>query len=135
MKSARSQGALLDSCLQRDQKTSPLEQWSPQTLHTFCKAGNKDAYLLDVAGDWADCIRQGRPVIHNDYGFVENGKGIKEEGHPTVVRDLVVPVKREGMVVAVVASGDKHLDYTEKDRRNGGLPCRRYVGDHQAQAR
>ena len=99
----------------RDQKSPPLQQWSTQTLSRFCKARNKDGhYCLDRAGDWADCIRQGMPVIHNDCGFVENRKGMPE-GHPTVVRELVVPVMREGGAVAVVGVGNKQQDYTEKD--------------------
>ncbi len=101
--------------VERDQKTLSLQQWSTQTLSTFCKAKYKGRhYSIDQAGVWADCIRQRRPVIHNDYGSLENKKGIPE-GHVKVVRELVVPVMREGRVVAVVGVGNRQIDYTEKD--------------------
>ncbi|MDR3569600.1 MAG: PAS domain-containing protein [Syntrophobacteraceae bacterium] len=101
--------------VQRDQTMPPLQQWSTQILTTFCKARNKDGhYCLDRAGHWADGIRQGRPVILNDCDFLENEKGMPG-GHPRVVRELVVPVMREGRPVAVVGVGNKQMDYTEKD--------------------
>ncbi|MGC8494964.1 MAG: PAS domain S-box protein [Syntrophobacteraceae bacterium] len=101
--------------VERDQKTLSLQQWSTQTLSTFCKARYKGRhYSIDQAGVWADCIREGRAVIHNDYDSLENRKGMPE-GHAKVFRELVVPVMREGRFVAVVGVGNKPVDYTEKD--------------------
>ena len=101
--------------VEKDQKTLSLQRWSTQTTSTFCKARYKDGhYCADQAGVWADCIREGKPVIHNDYGSLENRKGMPE-GHPKVVRELVIPVMREGRVLAVVGVGNKQEAYTEKD--------------------
>ncbi len=101
--------------VERDEKSVSLQQWSTRTLGTFCKAGYRGShYSIEEAGVWADCIRERRPIIHNDYDSLENRKGLPE-GHPKVVRELVVPVLREGRIVAVVGVGNKEADYTEKD--------------------
>jgi GAF domain-containing protein len=61
-----------------------------------------------------DCIRQRRPVIHNDYAALPHRKGLPE-GHACVRRELVVPILREQKIVAVLGIGNKEQDYTEKD--------------------
>ena len=98
-----------------DRKTLSLQQWSTRTLKEFCRAEAKGMhYGIDQAGVWADCVREGRPVVHNDYASLPHKKGMPQ-GHAVVVRELVVPVMREGRVVAILGVGNKPVDYTEKD--------------------
>jgi PAS domain S-box-containing protein len=98
-----------------DQKSILLQQWSTPTLKEFCRAEGKGGhYSLDQAGVWADAVRERKPVIHNDYSSLEHQKGMPD-GHPGVVRELVVPVMREGEVVAVLGVGNKQIDYSKKD--------------------
>lgn len=114
-------GALVDSpigffhLVDADQTTLTLQQWSTRTLDTFCQARSKGLhYAVEQAGIWADCVRTGRPVVHNDYAALVDKKGLPE-GHAHLVRELVVPVLRGGRVVAVLGVGNKPVDYTEKD--------------------
>jgi len=100
-----------------DQVTLSLQAWSTHTTQEFCKAeGNGLHYNLDQAGIWADCIRQRRPIVHNDYPSLpaSQRKGIPE-GHAEVVRELVVPILRNNLIVAVLGVGNKKNNYTEKD--------------------
>ena len=98
-----------------DQKSLTLQQWSTRTQREFCQAAGKGRhYAIDQAGVWADCLREGRPVIHNDYAALPQRKGLPE-GHARVIRELVVPVRRNGLVVAVLGLGNKPVDYTESD--------------------
>lgn len=98
-----------------DQKTLSLQAWSTRTLNEFCKAEGKNMhYDIDQAGVWVDCIRQRRPIIHNDYASLSNRKGLPP-GHAEVVRELVVPVYRSENVVCILGIGNKSTDYTEKD--------------------
>jgi diguanylate cyclase (GGDEF)-like protein/PAS domain S-box-containing protein len=100
-----------------DQKTLSLQAWSTRTLEEFCKAEGKGMhYDIDKAGVWVECIKQGRPVIHNDYASLpaSRRKGLPD-GHAEVVRELVVPVYRGGKVVSILGLGNKFSDYTEKD--------------------
>jgi PAS domain S-box-containing protein len=98
-----------------DQKTLSLQAWSTRTRQEYCTAEGKGLhYGVDQAGVWVDCIRQRQPVIHNDYASLPHRKGLPE-GHAVLVRELVVPIFREGSIVAVLGIGNKAQDYTEND--------------------
>ena len=71
-------------------------------------------YDVNDAGVWADCIRQRKAVIHNDYAVLPYRKGLPE-GHSALTRELVVPIFREDRIVAILGIGNRAQDYTEKD--------------------
>ena len=101
--------------VEADQKTISLQQWSTRTLTQFCRAEGKGVhYPIEKAGVWADCARQKRPIIHNNYASLKHKQGMPE-GHAEVIRELVVPVMRNDEVVAILGIGNKPVDYTEKD--------------------
>ena len=92
-----------------------LQAWSTRTTRDFCRAEGKGThYPIAQAGVWVDCIREGQPVIHNDYASLPHRKGLPD-GHAPVLRELVVPVTRGGRVVAILGVGNKHQEYTETD--------------------
>lgn len=98
-----------------DQKTLTLQEWSTRTLAEFCMAeGRGRHYGIESAGVWVDCIRERRPVIHNDYASLPHRRGLPP-GHAKVIRELVVPIIREGKIVSVLGIGNKPIDYDEKD--------------------
>lgn len=101
--------------LLEDQKTLSLQAWSTRTVQEFCSAEGKGLhYPLDSAGVWADCIRERRAVVHNDYAKLPNRRGLPE-GHAKVRRTLVVPIFRNDKIVAVLGVGNKPVDYTKQD--------------------
>ncbi|WP_051305809.1 GAF domain-containing protein [Desulfogranum mediterraneum] len=107
-----------------DQKTLSLQQWSTRTLKEFCQLdGSGMHYPIEEAGVWVDCVRHGRPVVHNDYAALPHRKGLPK-GHAPVTRELVVPVMRDNRMVAILGVGNKALDYTEAD-----LEAVRYLAD------
>jgi len=78
--------------VEADQKTLSLQAWSTRTEKEFCRIPGKGMhYSMDRAGVWVDCVRTGKPTIHNDYQMLPHRKGLPE-GHPPVIRELVVPV-------------------------------------------
>lgn len=98
-----------------DQETIKFQAWSSNTENKFCKVSERgNHYNISDAGVWADCVREKRPVIHNDYNHLEGRKGLPE-GHTDVIRELIVPVMRNDRVVAVLGIGNKSTDYDEKD--------------------
>ncbi|MCK9361988.1 MAG: PAS domain S-box protein [Syntrophales bacterium] len=114
-------GALVDSPIgfyhfvEADQKTISLQQCSTRTLSEFRRIEGRGVhYGIDQAGVWADCVHEGKPVVHNDYASLPHKKGMPQ-GHAAVVRELVVPVMREGRVVAVLGVGNKPAAYTDAD--------------------
>lgn len=92
-----------------------LQTWSTRTSTEFCRAeGSGSHYPLEKAGVWVDCIRAGKPVIHNDYASLPHRKGLPD-GHAAVVRELVVPVKRANQIVAILGVGNKSAEYSQED--------------------
>lgn len=101
--------------LEPDQQTLRLQNWSSRTKKEFCTTLGKGLhYDVSVAGVWVDCILERRPVIHNDYASLPHRKGMPL-GHPSVVRELVVPVFGGENIVAILGVGNKQGDYTHQD--------------------
>ncbi len=101
--------------LNDDQMTLTLQSWSSRTLSTICTAeGKGHQYPVESAGVWCDCIREKKPVIHNNYELLPHRKGVPA-GHPTVLRELVVPIYRNSLIVGVLGVGNKCTDYTNQD--------------------
>ena len=101
--------------VENDQKTLTLQSWSTRTIKEFCRAEGKGMhYGIDKAGVWVDCVRERKPVIHNDYASLPHKKGMPE-GHAAVIRELVVPIMRSDKIVAILGIGNKPENYTEKD--------------------
>ena len=100
-----------------DQETIMLQTWSTNTLETMCTAeGEGLHYPVSRAGVWVDCVRECRPVIHNDYASLPHKQGLPE-GHTPVIRELVVPVFRGEKIVAILGTGNKKTDYDAQDVR------------------
>ncbi len=110
-----------DSCIgffhfvDADQENLTLQAWSTNTMKNMCTAeGQGRHYAISQAGVWVDCFRTKAPVIHNDYASLPHRKGLPP-GHAPVVRELVVPVLRGGLVVALLGVGNKPSDYEAAD--------------------
>ena len=98
-----------------DQNSLSLQAWSSRALaESFKMDGESRHYPIEEAGVWVDCVRQRKPVIHNDYRALTHRKGLPE-GHAEIVRELVVPTIRGGRVVAILGVGNKPFDYDEQD--------------------
>jgi|GEM_PF-1296129 len=98
-----------------DQRSLRLQTWSTNTLATQCTAKGKGShYPVEDAGVWADCLRQGCAIIHNDYPSLANRKGMPE-GHAKLVRELTVPIMRDGKVRVILGVGNKPTDYDDAD--------------------
>ncbi|MCX6058810.1 MAG: GAF domain-containing protein [Chloroflexi bacterium] len=101
--------------LEADQKTLKLQMWSSNTLKNMCTAEGKGShYAVDQAGVWADCVSVRAPLIHNNYPNLPLRKGLPE-GHAPVLRELVVPILRNDLIVMIMGVGNKPTDYDEKD--------------------
>ncbi|GLH72689.1 hypothetical protein GETHLI_11910 [Geothrix limicola] len=117
-------GALLDeaegltgSCLgflhtvAEDPQSLPLQAWA--TRHQRARALETGGPALgQPAAVWADCLRMGHPLIHNDCAQLAEGASPL---NAVVVRELIVPVRRSGRVVAVLGVANKATDYREAE--------------------
>ncbi len=110
--------------LDDDQKTLCLQAWSTGTLRDYCKAAGKGSHLDTAkAGVWADCVRAGKTVVHNDYMHLP-GRNSLPEGHAPVLRELVTPVFRNGIIKGILGLGNKTTGYNERDKSVSS-----YIGD------
>ncbi|MBP6672265.1 MAG: PAS domain S-box protein, partial [Bacteroidetes bacterium] len=101
--------------VEEDQKTIALQTWSTNTLKHMCHAdGEGRHYPIDQAGVWVDCVHSRAPVIHNAYEELTNKKGLPE-GHAPVVRELLIPILRNDIVVGIMGIGNKLYNYDAKD--------------------
>ncbi len=101
--------------LEEDQATLSLQAWSTATSQRFCRAeGGGRHYNVADAGVWVDCIRERKPVVHNDYMSLSHRRGLPE-GHADVIREMVIPVKRNNIIKAILGVGNKSKDYNERD--------------------
>jgi PAS domain S-box-containing protein len=110
-------GSCIGFCnfLNLDESVVDAAAWSTRTLGSYCHADRTGLHLyVAQAGVWADCIRERRPVIHNDYASLLHKKGVPP-GHGGLVREVCVPVFRDDRIVAVFAVGNKLSPYTESD--------------------
>ena len=101
--------------LSEDEQTLSLQAWSTATLRDYCKAHSRhEHYAVARAGVWADCVRERRAVVHNDYQRLAHRKGLPP-GHAEVLRELVVPVFKHDRIVAILGVGNKMADYGQPD--------------------
>lgn len=102
--------------IEDDQESISLQTWSSNTLSNMCKGTGEASrhYPISKAGVWVDCVKERKPVIHNDYTSLVHKKGLPE-GHAPIIRELVVPVIRGNKIKAVLGVGNKKSDYNESD--------------------
>lgn len=96
-----------------DQETIALGAWSSNTL-MGCDAAHDNHYPISKAGIWADCFREKKWVIHNNYPSAPHKKGLPE-GHTQLLRHMSVPVMEGNKVVMIIGVGNKSADYDVSD--------------------
>lgn len=100
-------------CLKADQATVDLQVWSRSTTERFCFVDNLNRhYSLSKAGVWVDCVREHRPIIHNDLVSLKHLEGLPH-GHVPINRMLTVPIVRGSLIVAILGVGNKSVDYKD----------------------
>jgi len=107
--------------LAADQRTLSMQMWSTRTLQKMQKTKGKGRCdNIEQAGAWVECVRERKPVIHNDYSALPHKKGIAPS-HAGVIRELVVPVFRGDRIVTILGVCSKGSDYNESDIRTASL--------------
>ncbi len=101
--------------VEADQQTLVLQACFRRALQEFCTDRDVEVRCnLAEAGEWGDCVRQRRPIIHNDCTALPRHKGLPP-CRARVKRELIAPTLREGRVVSVLGVGDKPTDYDARD--------------------
>ncbi|MBF0623087.1 MAG: PAS domain S-box protein [Magnetococcales bacterium] len=100
--------------IEDDQNTISLLTWHERAKQECQTPQEQHQYPLEEAGLWADCIREKRTVIHNDYQEMDNKHGMLE-GYFPIQRHMSTPVFDRGKVSLVIGVGNKAAPYDEYD--------------------
>ncbi|MEI6680850.1 MAG: GAF domain-containing protein, partial [Mariniphaga sp.] len=73
-----------------------LTTWNDEAKKS-CTTVHDNHYSIETAGNWADCIRQKKALVYNDYPVSPNRKGLPQ-GHAPVGRFMSIPVVHEEKV-------------------------------------
>ncbi|NLF41616.1 MAG: PAS domain S-box protein, partial [Bacteroidales bacterium] len=102
--------------LNEDTGDIDLQIWSDRTINKFCSITSQfdSHYSIEKAGVWADCIREKRTIIHNNFAALPNKKSLPD-GHAAIIREIVTPLIRNNKIVAILGLGNKAIDYNKED--------------------
>ena len=99
--------------VEQDQNTIQLIVWSEETVEN-CNLKSDRHHHIDQAGVWADCVRTGKPVVHNDFQNLQGRKGYPDD-HVHLIRHANVPLFDGNKVRIVLGVANKTTDYTKTD--------------------
>lgn len=101
--------------IEDDQETILVQQWSTKTRELFCDIGDKgELYPISKQGVWADCVQLRKSIIHNECKSLPT-KQIFLERSESLIREVVVPVIRDGKVKCILGIGNKPENYSSQD--------------------
>jgi PAS domain S-box-containing protein len=93
-----------------------MAAWSKGGLEQCKMDARPTTYDFDLTGIWGEPIRQGRPIIVNDY---QNEKVIPKagtpRGHVQLNRLLMIPIYHKGKILATAGIGNKATKYDSED--------------------
>lgn len=95
--------------LNEDLETIQLVAWSKDALG-ICDAVHDSHFPLSKAGIWADCVRDCKPAVHNDYAEAANKRGLPQ-GLAPLQRHLSVPVTDGDAVTLILSVGNRKKPY------------------------
>ena len=97
---------------QEASQTIDLNVWS-RSVYNLCRVGHTRHYPLQEAGNWADAIRQRKPVFYNDYESSAH-KTALPEGHVAFQSHLGLPIECGGKIVAIIGVGNREGGFNKK---------------------
>ncbi len=99
-----------------DTHTVKLNVWNNKALNN-CLSPEETHYPLNMAGNWADSIRQRKTVVYNDFANSPHQKGLPD-GHVSLTKFMSVPVLLNEKIFYIFGVGDKEEDYNDTDVEN-----------------
>ncbi len=88
-----------------DGETLSLQAWSTKTIKEMRTAEGKGRhYDINQAGVWVDCVRERKPVIHNDYESLPHKHGLPP-GHAPIIREEETLLRADDALYRAKAAG------------------------------
>lgn len=93
-----------------------MAAWSRGGLEQCNMETHPITYDFGMTGIWGEPIRQGKPVIINDYQNETNySKSGTPHGHVQLNRLLMIPIYHKGKILATAGLGNKATKYNSED--------------------
>ncbi len=92
-----------------------LNNWSKGAMDACAITTPNTVYNLDETGLWGEVVRQGKPVVVNDFTAAHPLKKGYPEGHAKLRKYLSVPIIHDNRIAAVIGVANKETDYTYGD--------------------
>lgn len=89
--------------------------WSSEVTKDCAILNQAKVYQLDETGIWGEAVRQGKPILVNDFQQPNPLRKGYPKGHIDFTRFMTIPVINRKSIVAVVGVADKGTDYTHMD--------------------
>lgn len=92
-----------------------LNSWTKNVMPDCSIIDKKTVYKLEKTGIWGEVVRQGKPIVVNDFDAPNSLKKGYPEGHVIIHKFMSIPVIISNRIVAVVGLANKKEDYTDND--------------------
>jgi GAF domain-containing protein len=90
--------------------------WSKTVMRNCAMIDKPIVYAIEKTGLWCDSVREGRPVVINDYAsLVKSTKRGYPTGHVDVQRHVNVCMMSDGQIKGVLGVGNKVAPYEDAD--------------------
>ncbi|MGE4275012.1 MAG: GAF domain-containing protein [Candidatus Methanomethylophilaceae archaeon] len=101
--------------LEDEGRTLRMHAWSEEGM-SRCRVPQKPyLYSMDKVGIWGEPIRQGVPVVLNDFQAPHPLKRGTPEGHVHIDSYMAVPVRLDGEIVGTAGVANKRTPYDDTD--------------------
>jgi PAS domain S-box-containing protein len=98
-----------------DEAVLHTHAWSPSSMQQCADTNAPLDFAVADGGLWAECLRQRRAIVINDYAAPHPAKRGLPEGHASLKRLLCVPVFDGERIAAVAAVANKEEPYDTED--------------------
>ncbi|MCU0800143.1 MAG: PAS domain S-box protein, partial [Candidatus Thermoplasmatota archaeon] len=98
-------------------KEFTLNSWSKGVMKECTIQEKQTVYQLEKTGIWGEAVRQGRPIIINDFQAPDPLKKGYPEGHASLSKFLTIPIFHKSVIEGVIGVANKETDYNSSDVR------------------
>lgn len=98
-----------------EKKEFVLNSWSKDVMNECNIIQPETIYQLEKTGIWGEAVRQGKPIILNDFQAPHALKRGYPEGHSHLSSFMTVPLYSGNRIIAVVGLANKKTDYDDSD--------------------
>lgn len=99
----------------QEKKEFILNSWSKGVMAECAVVEKKTRYQLEKTGIWGEVVRQGKPIVVNNFIAPHPLKKGYPDGHVTLSKFMSIPIVIDDKIEAVMGLANKDDDYDSND--------------------